>query len=97
MNKVLKIVIGHLYRNFNNSLLQAAIGPVALDIAKQRGAGEDVQLLATYVLTIAVISILLTAPLGAVGIALSGPKLLNRVDRKKETPSERRPEENTSV
>ena len=37
------------------------------------------------ILTIAVLSILLTAPTGAVGIAVSGPRLLRRSEVKQET------------
>ena len=37
------------------------------------------------ILTIAVLSILLTAPTGAVGIAVSGPRLLRRSETKQET------------
>ncbi|XP_049949549.1 sodium/hydrogen exchanger 9B2-like [Schistocerca serialis cubense] len=66
--------------------VQAALGPVALDIARKRGdASED---LASKLLTVAVLSILLTAPTGAVAIYISGPKLLNRVKAKYSSPIE---------
>ena len=41
--------------------------------------------LTLQILTIAVLSILLTAPTGAVGIAVSGPRLLRRSETKEET------------
>ncbi|ESP00109.1 hypothetical protein LOTGIDRAFT_186688 [Lottia gigantea] len=53
--------------------VQAAIGPVALDTAIKNGAGDDI-------LTYAVLSILITAPLGAAGIGLSAPFLLKKTD-----------------
>lgn len=57
--------------------VQAALAPVALDIARNLGTPEDVEC-ATRLVTIAVISILLTAPVGAFGIQLFGPRLLPR-------------------
>ncbi|XP_071453929.1 sodium/hydrogen exchanger 9B2-like isoform X2 [Hetaerina americana] len=86
---------------FPKATVQAAFGPVALDISRKKtmeasallvtnstlvddgGAvdmndGEDILGLASKILTIAVLSILMTAPLGAVGIALSGPRLLTK-------------------
>ncbi|XP_022174970.1 sodium/hydrogen exchanger 9B2-like [Myzus persicae] len=57
--------------------VQAALAPVALDIARNLGTAEDVEC-ATRLVTIAVISILLTAPVGAFGIQLFGPRLLPR-------------------
>ena len=41
--------------------------------------------LTLQILTIAVLSILLTAPIGVVGIAVSGPRLLRRSETKQET------------
>ncbi|VVC29111.1 Hypothetical protein CINCED_3A022735 [Cinara cedri] len=55
--------------------VQAALAPVALEIARILGTEQDVQC-ATQLVTIAVISILLTAPLGAFSIQLFGPRLL---------------------
>uniref|UniRef100_A0A6Q2XLV5 Cation/H+ exchanger transmembrane domain-containing protein n=1 Tax=Esox lucius TaxID=8010 RepID=A0A6Q2XLV5_ESOLU len=57
--------------------VQAAIGSTALDMA--RVSGDEV--LVKYgldVLTVAVLAILTTAPIGALGIGLAGPKLLKR-------------------
>ncbi|XP_076802176.1 sodium/hydrogen exchanger 9B2-like [Clavelina lepadiformis] len=58
--------------------VQAAIGPVALDTAKKLNAPEEIQNIAEQILTIAVLSILITAPLGAATIGLSGPVLLRK-------------------
>ncbi len=57
--------------------VQAAIGPIALDFARERENPRDKEL-ASLVLTIAVLSILITAPLGAIAISTTGPKLLNK-------------------
>ncbi|KAL0970532.1 hypothetical protein UPYG_G00243360 [Umbra pygmaea] len=57
--------------------VQAAIGSTALDMARE--SGDEV--LIKYgldVLTVAVLAILTTAPVGALGIGLSGPRLLSR-------------------
>ncbi|XP_061664998.1 sodium/hydrogen exchanger 9B2 isoform X3 [Syngnathoides biaculeatus] len=57
--------------------VQAAIGSKALDTA--RDLGDDT--LAKFgldVLTLAVLAILITAPIGALGIGLAGPRLLSR-------------------
>ncbi|KAL0970531.1 hypothetical protein UPYG_G00243340 [Umbra pygmaea] len=57
--------------------VQAAIGSKALDLARE--SGDEV--LIKYgldVLTVAVLAILTTAPVGALGIGLSGPRLLSR-------------------
>ncbi|GFR63527.1 mitochondrial sodium/hydrogen exchanger 9B2-like [Elysia marginata] len=55
--------------------VQAAIGAIALDKAKL-GGDADLIKLGEEVLMLAVLVILITAPIGAVGIALSGPRLL---------------------
>ncbi|XP_050538581.1 sodium/hydrogen exchanger 9B2-like isoform X2 [Daktulosphaira vitifoliae] len=57
--------------------VQAALAPVALDMARLKGTHEDVEA-ATQLLTIAVVSILITAPIGALGIQWFGPKLLSK-------------------
>jgi hypothetical protein len=44
---------------------------------REKGDPRDKEL-ATLVLTIAVLSILITAPLGAIAISMTGPKLLNK-------------------
>lgn len=64
--------------------VQAAIGPVALDTARQLGAGAADEKLGLSVLTIAVLSILITAPIGATFIMLGGPRLLTATKGDKE-------------
>ncbi|ELU16618.1 hypothetical protein CAPTEDRAFT_34319, partial [Capitella teleta] len=59
--------------------VQAAIGSYALDTARAFGSDpEDIKLGTQVVLTIAVLSIVITAPLGAAAIALSAPRLLHK-------------------
>ncbi|CAL8241330.1 unnamed protein product [Merluccius merluccius] len=57
--------------------VQAAIGSKALDMARE---GGDEQLIGygLDVLTLAVLAILTTAPIGALGIGLAGPRMLHR-------------------
>uniref|UniRef100_A0A8C6KAJ8 Solute carrier family 9 member B2 n=1 Tax=Nothobranchius furzeri TaxID=105023 RepID=A0A8C6KAJ8_NOTFU len=57
--------------------VQAAIGPTALDMARMRD-DEQLQEYGMDVLTVAVLSILLTAPMGALIIGLCGPRLLHK-------------------
>lgn len=60
--------------------VQAAIGSIALDYARKYAAGTDYaeqyELFGSQVLTISVLIILITAPLGAGVIMLTGPPLL---------------------
>ncbi len=57
--------------------MQATLGPIALDLAMRRELEEFIPI-SRQVLTVAVLSILITAPIGAVGIAVGGRKLLTR-------------------
>ncbi|XP_038123993.1 sodium/hydrogen exchanger 9B2 isoform X1 [Cyprinodon tularosa] len=57
--------------------VQAAIGSKALDIARN-GNDKELQKYGMDVLTVAVLSILLTAPVGALIIGLCGPRLLQK-------------------
>ncbi|XP_023233238.1 sodium/hydrogen exchanger 9B2-like [Centruroides sculpturatus] len=61
--------------------VQAAIGPFALDLARKLGSDKTEEKLGIQVLTIAVLSILLTAPIGAAAIAVSAPRLLEKTDK----------------
>lgn len=56
---------------------QAAIGSKALDMARELH-DETLQVYGLDVLTLAVLAILTTAPVGALGIGLAGPRLLVR-------------------
>ncbi|XP_026019250.1 sodium/hydrogen exchanger 9B2-like isoform X1 [Astatotilapia calliptera] len=57
--------------------VQAAIGSKALDMAREEG-DEALIKFGLDVLTLAVLAILTTAPVGALGIGLAGPRLLAR-------------------
>ncbi|MCJ8748982.1 hypothetical protein PDJAM_G00170930 [Pangasius djambal] len=57
--------------------VQAAIGSAALDMARVK-QDEELQRFGMDVLSVAVLSILITAPLGALLIGLCGPRLLRR-------------------
>lgn len=58
--------------------VQAAIGGLALDLAREQGLGPQAEIYGTQVLTVAVLAILATAPVGAVAIATAGPRWLQR-------------------
>lgn len=58
--------------------VQAAIGALALDLARQNEAGPQAEIYGTQIVTIAVLAILTTAPIGALAIAWSGPRWLDR-------------------
>ena len=57
--------------------VQAAVGGTALDEVIERGLGDEAKRRAELVLLISVLVILLTAPMGAIGIAVFGPKYLS--------------------
>eukprot|EP00794_Sanderia_malayensis_P012817 gene12817-14130_t len=62
--------------------VQAAIGSIPLDTARDRGySGQYQETLGIEIVTIAVLVILITAPIGAIGIAVAGPKFLRREGR----------------
>ncbi len=58
--------------------VQAAIGALALDLARQNQAGAQTELYGIQVLTVAVLAIVVTAPIGALAIAWTGPRWLER-------------------
>ena len=59
--------------------LQAAIGSIPLDTARKRGhQGSLEEELGIKIVTIAVLAILVTAPIGAVMITLTGPRFLKK-------------------
>ena len=59
--------------------MQAAIGALALDKAREVGGKLQEEILGKQILTLAALSILITAPLGAALIAIIGPMLLHQV------------------
>nr|CAH8824352.1 unnamed protein product [Trichobilharzia regenti] len=58
--------------------VQAAIGPVALDTARQSNVSAEIIGYGEQVVTLAALSILITAPLGAVLMPLTAPYLLHQ-------------------
>lgn len=67
---------------FPKATVQAAIGGLALDYARKKGDATMIGY-GQIILTMAVLSIIITAPIGAAAIAISGPRLLTRtVDNK---------------
>ncbi|CAH8437053.1 unnamed protein product [Schistosoma turkestanicum] len=58
--------------------VQAAVGPVALDTARQLNSNAEIIGWGEQVVTLAAISILITAPLGAILMPLTAPYLLRQ-------------------
>ena len=75
----------NFYKNFENDIvysfsylklyLQAALGPIALDLARQLNAKDSI-VLANNVLVLSVLAIILTAPLGAILMTKLAPRWL---------------------
>ena len=67
--------------------VQAAVGSEVLDTALAEDEGSDARGVlesnGRFILTAAVLSILLTAPIGAIGIAMFGPRWLKKKNMKK--------------
>lgn len=61
--------------------VQAAVGALALDLARHYQAGPQAELYGIQVLTLAVLAIICTAPVGAIAISWSGPRWLQRQDK----------------
>ncbi|XP_026461632.1 sodium/hydrogen exchanger 9B2 [Ctenocephalides felis] len=61
----------------SKATVQAALGPVAMATLQDNGSEEDKRR-AEIVLMVCVMSIIVTAPLGAILISLSGPRLLTK-------------------
>ncbi|XP_028836079.1 sodium/hydrogen exchanger 9B2 isoform X1 [Denticeps clupeoides] len=66
--------------------VQAAIGSTALDMSRSVGDAQ-MEAWALVVLTVAVLSIIITAPTGAIAIGVSGPHLLQRYTPIIDTPT----------
>ncbi|XP_066527615.1 sodium/hydrogen exchanger 9B2 [Hoplias malabaricus] len=67
--------------------VQAAIGSTALDMARSVG-DQQMEYYGMDVLTVAVLAILVTAPIGALAIGLAGPRLLQQYTEMKEAHTE---------
>ncbi|KAL9897502.1 na[+]/H[+] hydrogen antiporter 2 isoform 1-T5 [Glossina fuscipes fuscipes] len=61
---------------FPKATVQAALGPIALDMARSLNASADKLLLASNVLIISVLAIIFTAPLGAILMLRLAPRWL---------------------
>ncbi|XP_026738397.1 sodium/hydrogen exchanger 9B2-like isoform X1 [Trichoplusia ni] len=82
LNMKEKIFVGLAW--MAKATVQAALGPVALDeVRKMTGAEPDPVLMgyAETVVTVCIMSIVITAPIGAIVITLTGPKLLSRTTK----------------
>lgn len=77
----MQLVITGMTWNGTFLSLQAAIGSLALDTARAQ-QDEQLEKYGMDVLTIAFLAILITAPTGALGIGLAGPKLLQKAQTK---------------
>lgn len=59
--------------------VQAALAPEALDMVRREpNPAEEDLIRGSQILTIAVLSILITAPIGAIGLSLAGPRFLSK-------------------
>lgn len=53
-----------IFKFLSFRLVQAALGPVALDLARSNNSNDEIKTLANSVLIISVLAIISTAPLG---------------------------------
>jgi len=70
---------------FPKATIQAAIGSAALDYAESVGADEQSIIWGRQVLTISVLIILITAPIGSAFLILSAPKMLHKTVKEEDT------------
>lgn len=70
-----------IHRNLILISEQAALGPVALEIAEEYNADRETKDLALIALNLAALSILITAPLGALALQFGAPRLLAKPPR----------------
>lgn len=65
--------------------VQAALGPVAIDEVRKLAGGDDydpvLMQYAETVVTVCILSIVITAPIGAIVISLTGPRLLSKTTK----------------
>lgn len=76
--------------------VQAALGPVAAEAVSHHG-DEEAKRSADLVLLICILSIILTAPIGAVVISLMGPRLLTKTASPPSLPEWRRRSHRPSI
>lgn len=58
--------------------VQAALGPVILRRINQKNHTDEEERFAQIILMVCILSIVLTAPVGAILISITGPKLLTK-------------------
>ncbi|KAK1803531.1 hypothetical protein P4O66_020740, partial [Electrophorus voltai] len=75
--------------------VQAAIGSTALDMARTVG-DQQLEYYGMDVLTVAVLAILITAPIGALSIGLAGPRLLQQYTEIQDTHTQGNAHEHTT-
>ncbi|GMR47165.1 hypothetical protein PMAYCL1PPCAC_17360, partial [Pristionchus mayeri] len=73
--------------------VQAALAPVALEMSRSGGYGSEYEEAATIVFSLAVLSILTTAPIGAAVIRITAPVLLKKDTVEKSEEEDRSSEE----
>ncbi|XP_072939201.1 sodium/hydrogen exchanger 9B2-like isoform X2 [Epargyreus clarus] len=99
LNSKEKLFIGLTW--MAKATVQAALGPAALDLINSgQTAGYPVQDETYYskaILAVSVLSVILSAPIGAICIALTGPRLLSRNDGPKKVSVENPPENPATV
>lgn len=82
LNMKEKIFVGLAW--MAKATVQAALGPVALDEVRKMSGIEPDSVLFQYaetIVTVCVLSIVITAPIGAIVITLAGPKLLSKTTK----------------
>ena len=57
-------------------MLRSSVGGTALDVAIAQGLGDNAEARGLLVLTLSVVAIVMTAPVGALSIAILGPRWL---------------------
>lgn len=62
----------------SKATVQAALGPIILRRVNLRPHTDEEVRMAQIVLTVCILSIVLTAPVGAILISISGPRLLTK-------------------
>nr|XP_032510652.1 sodium/hydrogen exchanger 9B2-like [Danaus plexippus plexippus]XP_032528557.1 sodium/hydrogen exchanger 9B2-like [Danaus plexippus plexippus] len=83
LNMKEKIFVGLAW--MAKATVQAALAPVALDeVRKMTGSEEHIEQLVKYaeiVINVCIMSIVITAPLGAIVITITGPRLLSKTTK----------------
>ncbi|XP_054710122.1 sodium/hydrogen exchanger 9B2-like isoform X2 [Uloborus diversus] len=81
-NFTLKEQVFVMFAGLPKATVQAAIGPVPLALTIKYGLGPEMEQHGIAILTVAVLAILITAPLGATAISVLAPRLLANSNEK---------------